>query len=164
MSAKKLVFFSILIAQAMVLSFIEQLIPLPIAIPGAKLGLANLVTLIVLYKFGFKPAFSILLGRIFLISFLFGNFAMLWYSLAGGLLALLTMALSRKFFSMIGVSILGALMHNVGQVCVAALVIENLKIAYYLPVLLVIAIPTGLFIGITGRYLLSAISKIKLEL
>jgi heptaprenyl diphosphate synthase len=164
MSAKKLVFFSILIAQAMVLSFIEQLIPLPIAIPGAKLGLANLVTLIVLYKFGFKPAFSILLGRIFLISFLFGNFAMLWYSLAGGLLALLTMALSRKFFSMIGVSILGALMHNVGQVCVAALVIENLKIAYYLPVLLVIAIPTGLFIGITGRYLLSAIDKIKLEL
>ncbi|MCT4663200.1 MAG: Gx transporter family protein [Tissierellales bacterium] len=164
MSAKKLVFFSILIAQAMVLSFIEQLIPLPVAIPGAKLGLANLVTLIVLYKFGFKPAFSILLGRIFLISFLFGNFAMLWYSLAGGLLALLTMALSRKFFSMIGVSILGALMHNVGQVCVAALVIENLKIAYYLPVLLVIAIPTGLFIGITGRYLLSAIDKIKLEL
>lgn len=163
MSARKLVFFSILIAQAMVLSFIEQFIPLPVAIPGAKIGLANLVTLIVLYKFGFKPAFSILIGRIFLISFLFGNFAMLWYSLAGGLLALITMALSKRFFSMIGVSILGALMHNVGQVCIAAMVIANLKIAYYLPVLLLIAIPTGLFIGLTGRYLLSALKKLDMD-
>lgn len=157
---RKLVLFSVLIAQAMILSFIERFIPLPIAIPGAKLGLANIVTLIVLYKFGFKAAFGMLVGRIFLTSFLFGNFAMMLYSLAGGLMALFAMQLSKNFFSMIGVSIFGAIMHNVGQVTVAALIIENLNMAYYLPILLIIAIPTGIFIGITGNYLLKALKHI----
>lgn len=157
---RKLVLFSVLIAQAMILSFIERFIPLPVAIPGAKLGLANIVTLLVLYKFGFKPAFSILIGRIFLTTFLFGNFAMLLYSLAGGLMALLGMVVSKRFLSMIGVSIFGAIMHNIGQVTVAVLIIENLNMAYYLPILLVIAIPTGIFIGITCTYLLKALNKI----
>lgn len=157
-NTKKLVFLSLLVAQAMVLSWLESMIPFAPGIPGAKLGLANIVTLLALSTLDFKSCFTIVLMRTSLTAFLFGTVSSLLYSLSGGLLSLIVMALVLKLlpksFSLMAVSIIGAIAHNLGQLLMAALVIENMNILYYLPFLMLLAIPTGLFVGIVTRYLL----------
>jgi len=157
-NTKKLVFISILVAQAMVLSWLESLIPFTPGIPGAKLGLANIITLIALSTMDFKSSLTIVLMRTTLTSFMFGTMSSLLYSLAGGLLSLVVMAILLKAlpksFSLIAISIIGAVAHNLGQLLMAAIVIENANILYYLPFLMILAIPTGLFVGIVTRYLL----------
>lgn len=157
-NTKKLVFISILVAQAMVLSWLESLIPFTPGIPGAKLGLANIITLIALSTMDFKSSLTIVLMRTTLTSFMFGTMSSLLYSLAGGLLSLVVMAILLKVlpksFSLIAISIIGAIAHNLGQLLMAAFVIENANILYYLPFLMLLAIPTGLFVGIVTRYLL----------
>ncbi len=162
-NTKKLVFLSLLVAQAMVLSWLESMIPFTPGIPGAKLGLANIVTLIALSTLDFKSCLTIVLMRTTLTSFLFGTVSSLLYSLSGGLLSLVVMALILKFlpksFSLMAVSIIGAIAHNLGQLLMAALVIENINILYYLPFLMLLAIPTGLFVGIVTRYLLPYLKR-----
>lgn len=162
-NTRKLVFLSLLVAQAMVLSWLESMIPFTPGIPGAKLGLANIVTLIALSTLDFKSSFTIVLMRTTLTSFLFGTVSSLLYSLSGGLLSLVVMALVLKFlpksFSLMAVSIIGAIAHNLGQLLMAALVIENVNILYYLPFLMLLAIPTGLFVGIVTRYLLPYLKR-----
>jgi heptaprenyl diphosphate synthase len=162
-NTRKLVFLSLLVAQAMVLSWLESMIPFTPGIPGAKLGLANIVTLIALSTLDFKSSFTIVVMRTTLTSFLFGTVSSLLYSLSGGLLSLVVMALVLKFlpksFSLMAVSIIGAITHNLGQLLMAALVIENVNILYYLPFLMLLAIPTGLFVGIVTRYLLPYLKR-----
>ena len=162
-NTKKLVFLSLLVAQAMVLSWLESMIPFTPGIPGAKLGLANIVTLIALSTLDFKSCLTIVLMRTTLTSFLFGTVSSLLYSLSGGLLSLVVMALILKLlpksFSLMAVSIIGAIAHNLGQLLMAALVIENINILYYLPFLMLLAIPTGLFVGIVTRYLLPYLKR-----
>ena len=147
---KKIAFYGLLIALAFVLSYIESLIPVFIAIPGAKLGLTNLVVLIALERFGKKDAFIINMIRILLVGFTFGNTFSLLYSFAGGILSFLIMILLKKTkkFSLVGISVGGGVGHNIGQIIVAAFVLETRALIYYLPFLFAIGTLAGAVIGI----------------
>lgn len=162
---KKLVFISLLIAQAMILSFIENSIPFSLSIMGAKLGLANIISLTALYMFGLKEAFIIVFMRTFITDILFGSMQRFLFSISGGILSVIIMYIVLKIFkdriSIIGVSVFGALFHSIGQIAMAAVVIQNIKIAVYLPYLGGISVVTGIFVGISSKYMLSAIKKIK---
>lgn len=161
---QKLTFISLLVAQALILYIIEGMLPIPFIAPGAKLGLSNIVTVISLYLFSFKDAFLVILLRILLSTLFGGTMSSLLYSISGGILSLIFMYLIKKFgknnISIIGVSITGAFFHNIGQVLMAAVVINNINIIMYLPVLSVAGLGTGFFVGITARYLMVYIKKL----
>lgn len=161
---KKMIFLSILVAQALVLYLIERMLPVPFIAPGAKLGLTNIITIVCLYTFNFKDSLTVVIVRLLLSTFIAGTLTSFFYSAAGALLSLIMMYLIMKIgrdqISIIGVSIVGAVFHNIGQILIAALVIQNINIAIYLPVLLIAAIGTGIFVGITSKYLLLALDKI----
>lgn len=152
-------YFGVFTALALILSYVEMLIPINFGIPGAKLGLANLVIVIVLYKTDWKEAFLLSVVRIVLSGFIFGNLFSILYSLAGGILSLAVMALLKKrnVFSTVGVSIAGGVSHNIGQLIVAMLVVETYQVGYYLPVLLAAGVATGLLIGIVSQGVLKRI-------
>lgn len=161
MSTKKLARSALMVALAMILSYLEALIPFNFGIPGIKLGLANLVVLTALYLFGPAQAILISIVRILLVSITFGSLAALAYSLAGGLLSFcLMLLLSRiKGFSVMGVSVAGGVSHNLGQLIVAALVVENMNLFFYFPVLIIAGVITGLVIGIVANAILPALQK-----
>lgn len=143
----------VFVALAMIFSYVEALFPISIGVPGVKLGLANLVVVVGLYLFSTGEAFLISLVRILLMGILFGNGLSLWYSLAGGLLSFLIMVPAKKWckLSVVGVSMAGAVFHNVGQIGAAAFALQNRSIMAYLPVLLVSGVITGILIGILAR-------------
>jgi heptaprenyl diphosphate synthase len=145
-------------ALAIVFGYIEHLIPLPIGIYGIKLGIANLVTVVMLYALNAYSAFSINTVRIVLCSMLFGSFTSFWYSIVGGLLSFFVMIILKKTnkFSPMGISICGAIAHNIGQISVAIVILEEFKIALYLPILLISGAITGAIIGILSIILLKA--------
>ena len=147
---KKTAWLGMLLAFALILSYVEALIPFPFMVPGMKLGLANMATLLVLYLIGEKEAAIVSVSRIILAGFLFGNLYSIMYSLAGGILALLVMVLSKRigFLSCVGVSILGGVFHNIGQLAVAALIVDTKGVFYYLPVLLIGGMVCGALLGI----------------
>ena len=138
----------VLVALAMVLSYLESLIPISLGIPGIKLGLSNVVTLFALYQL----AFGVTVCRIVLCGVTFGSLSTMLYSFAGGLLSFAVMFVLKKTekFSIYGISIAGGVMHNVGQLLVAAYVMQTAKIIYYMPVLLVAGTLSGAAIGILG--------------
>ena len=156
LSAKTIAVLAMMIALAMIFSYVETLIPINFGIPGVKLGLANLAIVAALYLLGGKQALVISVVRIILSGFLFGNMASIMYSLAGGLLSLAVMVLLTKTnrLSVVTVSITGGICHNIGQIIVAILVVENLKLVYYIPVLLISGFVTGLLIGIVSQLVL----------
>jgi heptaprenyl diphosphate synthase len=141
-----------MIALAFVFSYIEFLLPVNLGIPGVKLGLANLVIMVCLYMLGEKDAFLLSMVRIVLIGFTFANTATMMYSLAGGILSFAVMVLAKKTkkLSMTGVSVLGGVFHNVGQILLAMFILETDSLLYYLPVLIVTGIISGVIIGIVG--------------
>ena len=145
----------ILVALAMIFSYIETFIPLNFGVPGIKLGLANLIVLLGLSFLPALDVFLISMVRILLSSLLFGNVMALWYSLAGGLLSFLLMWVltRREGYSLIGISMAGGVMHNIGQVLTAALIVQTVQLAYYLPVLLVAGLVTGAIVGALGKLL-----------
>ena len=147
---------ALLTALALIFSYVEAMIPLNFGIPGIKLGLSNLVILVALYQLGAGYAFSINLVRILLSGLLFGGVSAMHYSLAGGLLSFAVMLLLKKtgIFSPVGVSMAGGVMHNAGQVTVAALVAETSKLYLYLPVLGVTGIVTGAVLGYTAALIM----------
>ena len=146
---------------ALIFTYVEVLIPYNLGIPGVKLGLANLIIVIMLYKTTAREALLLSVTRVLLSGFLFGNMFSILYSLAGGLLSFLVMFLLKhiKGFSITGVSIAGGVTHNVAQICVAALVVQNRKLFYYLPALLVAGVITGMLIGILSDRILSAVKR-----
>lgn len=146
---EKTAYMGLLLAFALILSYVESLIPFFFGVPGMKLGLANLAVLLALYLFGGREAFLLNVLRILLSSFLFGNMSMFFYSAAGGVFSFLVMLLMKrvKKFSMIGVSMGGGVFHNVGQVLVAFWVVRTEGIFYYVPALLVMGVVTG---GLNG--------------
>ena len=154
--------YGMLIALAFIFSYIEMLIPINLGIPGIKLGLDNLVVFIALYMEGWKGAFGISMVRIILVGFTFSNTFSMLYSLAGGILSFLVMLLCKKLkvFSKMGVSIAGGVSHNIGQITVAAFVVKNSGVFYYLPVLLVAGTITGALIGILGGLILNRLNRI----
>ena len=159
MSAKKLTVMALTIALAMVLSFIESQIPAFVAIPGVKVGLANIAVVFALYKLGWKEAAGISLIRVLLISVLFGNFASLFYSLAGAVLSLLGMILLKhtEKFSSVAVSVTGGVLHNVGQILMACLLLETDIIRYYLPFLILSGVLAGVVIGVVSAIMVQRI-------
>ena len=146
----KTAYMGLLLAFALILSYVESLIPFFFGIPGMKLGLANLAVLLTLILFGTGEALSINVGRILISSFMFGNMSMLLYSMAGGLLSFLIMVFMKKTkkFSVTGISMGGGVFHNIGQLLVAFVVVETKSIFYYLPFLLVAGVGTGFLNGV----------------
>lgn len=158
---RKVALYGMMVALAFTFSYFESLIPFNFGIPGVKLGLANLVVVVALYVMSPIEAFSIAVIRIFLAAMTFGNFYSLAYSLCGGILSFIVMLLVKKTkLSIIGVSMLGGICHNIGQIIVAAIVMETIRIAYYLPVLLVAGLLTGLLIGIVSKLIVNRLQKI----
>ena len=149
-AAKKTALYGMLIALAMILSFVETLIPISLGIPGVKLGLANLVTIVCLYSMSAAGALAVSLARIVITGFTFGNMFSMVYSLAGGLLSLGCMVIAKKsgLLSTAGVSIIGGMTHNIGQILVALFVVRTTGIFWYLPVLLAAGVITGIVIGV----------------
>ena len=160
---KKLTVMALTIALAMVLSFLESQIPAFVAIPGVKVGLANIAVVFALYKLGWKEAAGISLIRVLLISVLFGNFASLFYSLAGAVLSLLGMILLKhsEKFSAVAVSVAGGVLHNVGQILMACILLETDIIRYYLPFLILSGVLAGVVIGVVSAIM---VQRIKLEI
>lgn len=159
MSGKKLAEYGLLIALSMVLSYVELLVPFSFAVPGVKLGLANIVTMFALYRLGRTQALVLSLVRVVLVSLLFGNSFALLYSLSGAVLSYLVMLLLLQTgrFGPTGVGIGGGVFHNVGQILCAMLLLETKRIVYYLPVLLISGTLAGLVIGLIAGMLINRI-------
>ena len=155
-------YFGVFTALALIFSYVETLIPINFGIPGAKLGLANLVIVIVLYKTNWKEALLLSAVRIVLAGFIFGNMFSIVYSLAGGLLSLAVMTGIRKNkgFSVIGVSMAGGVSHNIGQLAVAVLVVQTYQVGYYLPVLLIAGLATGALNGVISSGVLKSLRNV----
>lgn len=145
-------YMGLLLAFALILAYVESLVPFFFGVPGMKLGLANLAVLLTLFLFGPSQAFMLNIARIVLSSFMFGNMSMLLYSAAGGVLSFCAMFLMRKTgkFSMTGVSMGGGVFHNIGQLVVAFLVVRTEGIFYYIPALLFAGVGTGFLNGMIG--------------
>ena len=144
--------YGLLTALALVLSFVETLIPIPIPIPGVKLGLANLVTVVGLYLIGIPGTIAVTLVRIVIVGFSFGNQYSMIYGLSGSFLSLLVMAILKKTgrFSQISISVLGGIAHNIGQITFAAVIVQTSGVFYYLPFLIAAGCIAGTLIGIVG--------------
>ncbi len=158
---KKIALLAMLVSVALVLHVTESLLPLPYIAPGVKLGLANIVSLMTIVLFGVKEALTVVLIRTFLGSLLGGVPSNFIFSSVGGILSTLVMyGMYTRFgskFSIIGVSVAGAFAHNLGQIFMAGLVIENFGVYIYLPALTVSAVITGMFIGFTAKHVLSLV-------
>ena len=159
----RVAYFGVFTALALIFSSEESLIPIQLGIPGVKLGLANLIMVIALYKMRLSEVFLLSIVRILLSGFLFGNYFSILYSLAGGLLSLAVMALLKKTgdFSVMGISMAGGVFHNVGQLVVAMMVVETFSVGYYLPVLLVAGLVTGFLIGVAAGEMLKRLVNIQ---
>lgn len=146
----------VFLALALICSYVESLIPISFGIPGVKLGLTNIVVVLMLYCIGAKETFAVSVCRIVLAGFLFGNLFSILYSLAGGLLSFLIMWAVKRTgkLGILPVSVCGGIFHNIGQLAVAALVVENYNVFYYLPVLLLAGAATGLAIGVVAQELI----------
>ncbi|MCI8858821.1 MAG: Gx transporter family protein [Lachnospiraceae bacterium] len=158
---KKIAYTGMFTALAFVFSYIESLLPINIGIAGVKLGLANLVVIVALYLTSVKAACILSLVRIVLTGFTFGNPASMIYSLAGGTLSLGVMVLAKKFkfFSVTGVSVLGGVFHNIGQILVAIVVVETASLLYYLPILILSGTVAGVLIGILASVIIKHLEK-----
>ena len=162
---QRLVFIALLTAQAVVLSLLEQAIPTPFIIaPGAKLGLANIVTCIALFKLPTKDTITIIVIRLFLAGFLGGTLSTLFFSFAGATLSFIGMygvfKLGKKHVSMIGISVTGAALHNFGQLLIASFIAGTWNVLLYLPVLTIAGVLSGIATGVGANYLLQSLNKI----
>lgn len=160
----RVVHFGVFTALALIFSYVESLIPINFGIPGVKLGLANLILIIAMYKMNIRDVYLLAVSRIVLAGFLFANLFSIIYSMAGGLLSLTVMYVLKKSdrFSLMGISMAGGVSHNVGQLIMAMLVLESFNIAYYFPVLLISGLVTGLVIGIVACEMLKRLKNIKI--
>ena len=161
LTTKQLVTLSALIAVAMILSYIESLIPAFVAVPGVKMGLSNIATVFGLYALGWQYASCFSVVRVFLSALLFGNFVSLIYSLSGAALALALMILLKKLdsFSSVGVSVAGGVGHNAGQIIAACIVMENAAISLYIIPLIISGTISGIVIGLVAGNLVERVKK-----
>ena len=158
---QKLSLLAMTVAVAMLLSFIESRLPAFTAIPGVKIGLANIVVMFALYRFGAKEAALVSLVRVVLISLLFGSLVSMLYGLCGGAVSLLIMIILKRFspLSPLGVSVAGGVAHNAAQIGVACLLLGTARIAYYLPFLILSGTLSGVAVGICAAVLIKRIKS-----
>ena len=162
MKTKKIAYLGLLVALAFIFSYIETLIPINIGVPGAKLGLANLVIIVALYTISERNAFLLSMVRIVLVGFTFANLASMLYSLSGGILSFLAMCIAKRSgkLSTTGVSVVGGVFHNVGQILMAIWVVKTASLVYYLPVLIIAGLASGVAIGILGAMVTKRVKKV----
>lgn len=160
---RRIALLGVLISVALVLSYLEVMLPpISTAVPGIKMGLPNIIIIFVLYKFGLKEAVTVSLIRVFIVALLFGNVMTLAYSVAGAVLSLGLMTLFKKLnlFSQIGVSIIGGISHNLGQILVAIFLFDTIQIGYYMIVLSITGTIAGVVIGIISSILVKKLEKV----
>ena len=159
---KKIATYGVMAALAMILSYVEMQLPAFVAIPGVKMGLTNIVVIVALYKMGNKSAIFINIVRIIAVSLLFGTLMSFAFSFAGGMLSTLVMILLKKTdkFSTVGVSVAGGITHNIGQILAAMLLLNTKAIIWYLPVLWLSGILSGLLIGLIGAIIVKRIKVV----
>ncbi len=159
MKTKKLAALAVTVAVAMILSFVESRIPAFVAIPGVKVGLANIAVIFALYEFGWREAAVVSFIRVFMVALLFGSTVSLAYSMAGAVLSLAVMILlgRLRIFTEVAVSVVGGITHNIGQILVAFLLLETDVVFYYLPFLLISGIIAGVAVGIASALLVKRI-------
>ena len=154
---KKNIYLAMLTALALVISLFESIIPLPFIAPGAKLGLSNIVILVTLVVFGFKEGFIVGVLKSITLMFVSGSVSSMFYSLTGAIGSIIVMGFAyrylSKYLSLIGISILGASTHNFCQLAVAAFMTSNLLMFTYLPLLIIIGLFTGFFVGLSSIYI-----------
>lgn len=162
MRTKRIAYVGLFIALAFVFSYIEFLLPINLGIPGAKLGLANLVIIVSMYLLGERDAFLLSMIRIVLVAFTFANMGSMLYSLAGGVLSFLIMWIGKKskVLSVAGVSVLGGVFHNVGQILMAMFMLGSDSLLYYLPILMITGIVSGVIIGMLGGMVIPRLKRI----
>lgn len=159
--SKKIAKIGLFVALAMIFSYIEAIIPWSFGIPGVKLGVANIVVVVALYQLNIPEAAGISFVRIFLMGLIFGNIMSLAYSFSGGVLSFAGMIICKRLkLSIIGVSVVGGVLHNVGQLSAAAFILQNTVITYYFPVLLASGLVTGFLIGIVSYRVDKSLDKI----
>ncbi len=160
MDGKKTVTLALFTATALLLSYIESLFPFFMGVPGMKLGLANLAVVLALYYYGWREALLINAVRIILAGLLFGNLFSVLFSLGGALVSFFAMLLFRRLkLSVYGVSMAGGVFHNLGQIVIAAAIVETAAVGYYVPFLLVAGVVTGLLIGVLAKQILYRLPK-----
>jgi len=164
---QRYIFLSLLTAAALILSIIEGMIPLPYIAPGAKLGLSNVITLTVIVVFGFKDALLVVILRCILLMLVATNPITFIYSISSGIMSTVVMYIGCRYLkkiSLIGVSVLGAMVHNATQVTVAAIIFGTFNLYYYLPILSLVSIFTGCFVGYTSIFISDNLNKTVLKL
>lgn len=159
---KRVAQMGMLVAVAFVLSYIEAILPISIGLPGAKIGLANLAVLSALYLLGEKEALGIAIVRLVLVAFTFGNLAAFLYSIGGMICSFIGMVLLKKWkgFSVVGVSCVGGVLHNFGQLLVAFFILKTAVLWTYLPLLVITGVGAGVVIGLIGGLLIQRLERI----
>lgn len=157
---------ALLTAMALAISLLEHMIPLPVPIPGAKLGFSNMIILITLYMYGFKSALLVGVLKSFLLMLITGSVSAFFYSIAGAILSAIAMAIALKYLSkitsFIGISEIGAFFHNLGQILVAMVFMGNVKMIIYFPALVIMGVFTSFFVGFSVNYVTSHMKKLNL--
>ena len=158
-NTKKLTQLALTVSFALILSFIESRIPAFVAIPGVKVGLANIAVIFTLYKFGIKEAITVSLVRVLLVSMLFGSPVSLIYSISGAVLSFATMLLLKQLTPLkeVAVSVSGGVMHNVGQIAAASFMLSTNVVTYYLPFLILSGTIAGIVVGVVAALLIKRI-------
>ena len=165
MRTKKITFLSLMVAVALILSYIEAILPpISAAVPGIKMGFANIIIIFTLYRFSVKEAAVVSILRLFISTLLFSSPWTFVYGAAGAVLSLIVMALLKKldFLSKVGVSVVGAVSHNLGQIIVAMIFLRTAQIGYYMIILAITGTIAGVFIGICGAALIKALKNVKI--
>lgn len=163
---KEVAFLGMMTAVAIIATYVERLLPSPVpAVPGIKLGVANVVILTLLYIFNAKSAVLVNMTRIVLVGLMFSGVYGMIYSLSGGMLSFGVMYLAKRSekLSIIGVSILGGIFHNVGQIIIAAAVLRTKELFYYLPVLLVSGVITGILVGYGANHCIAVLKLYRVK-
>ena len=162
---KRITVLALCTSVALILSYVEFLLPaIFVSVPGIKMGLPNIAILLVLYRIGEKEAAAVSFVRLVISTMLFGNFTSFIYSFAGATLSLALMILLKKLdaLSVVGVSVAGALMHNIGQVLVAMALMHTSEIGYYMIILAVTGVISGIFVGLCGAFVFKKLSQIEI--
>lgn len=152
----KLTLLAVLLSLALILGYVEHLIPIITAVPGIKLGLSNIVLLICLYAIGSKETITLMFLKVLLSAFLFSGFSMMLYSLAGGILSIIAMIIGKNLLklSIIGTSVMGGVFHNIGQIALAIIVLQQPLFLYYMGILMLVGIVTGILTGLIAQLVL----------